>query len=73
MQEYFDQFNEPWEKELLTWTPTLLNGYLEIPTAPGLGAELNLEEAKRHPYKETGRMFLFEPDWHFRRPAGSGS
>jgi galactonate dehydratase len=68
MQEYFDQFNEPWEKDLLTWTPKLVDGYLEVPTAPGLGAELNLEEAKRHPYLEGGRMMLFEPDWHFRRP-----
>ena len=68
MQEYFDQFNEPWEKDLLTWTPKLVDGYLELPTSPGLGAELNLEEVKKHPYIETGRMFLFEPDWHFRQP-----
>ena len=68
MQEYFDQFNEPWEKDLLTWTPRLVDGYLEIPTTPGLGAELNLEEVKRHPYTESGRMFLFEPDWHLRQP-----
>ena len=50
MQEYFDQFNEPWEKDLLTWTPKLVDGYLELPTSPGLGAELNLEEVKKHPY-----------------------
>ena len=73
MQEYFDQFNEPWEKDLLTWTPKLINGYLEIPTAPGLGADLNLEEVKRHPYHETGDMLLYEPDWHFRRSERSGS
>ena len=73
MQEYFDQFNEPWEKELLTWTPKLVNGHLEIPTAPGLGADLNLEEVKRHPYHETGDMLLYEPDWHFRRSERSGS
>ena len=46
---------------------------LEIPTAPGLGADLNLEEVKRHPYQETGGMLLFEPDWQFRRPERSGS
>ena len=73
MQEYFEQFNEPWEKDLLTWTPKLVNGYLEIPTAPGLGADLNLEEIKRHPYHETGDMLLYEPDWHFRRSERSGS
>jgi galactonate dehydratase len=73
IQEHFDLFNEPWEKDLLTWTPKLVDGYLEIPTAPGLGAELNLEEVKRHPYQETARMSLFEPDWHFRRSAKSGS
>ncbi len=75
MQEYFDQFNEPWEKDLLTWTPRFSEGYLEIPTAPGLGADLNLEEVKRHPYNEAAYMSLYDENWHFRtgsRHASSG-
>jgi galactonate dehydratase len=66
MQEYFDQFNEPWEKDLLTWTPNFLDGYLEIPTAPGLGADLNLDEVRRHPYNEAAYMSLYDENWHFR-------
>lgn len=65
MQEYFDQFNEEWEKDLLTWTPQLESGHLSLPTAPGLGADLNLEVVKEHPCVGTD-MNLWAEDWHFR-------
>lgn len=67
MQEYFDDFNVPWEKDLLTWTPKLVDGYLELPTAPGLGADLNLEVVEAHPYHAAPDMALWEVDWHLRR------
>jgi galactonate dehydratase len=67
MQEYFDQFNVGWERDLLTWNPHLADGCLDLPTAPGLGADLNLEVVKAHPYHETGDMSLWDQDWHYRR------
>lgn len=67
MQEYFDPFNVGWEKDLLTWQPTLVDGYLEIPTTPGLGSDLNLEAVKAHPYHTEPDMTLWENDWQFRR------
>jgi galactonate dehydratase len=67
MQEYFDPFNVGWEKDLLTWHPRLVNGYLEIPTAPGLGADLNLDVVRAHPYHEHPDMNMWEENWHFRR------
>ncbi len=67
MQEYFADFNVPWEKDLLTWTPKLVDGYLEIPTAPGLGADLNLEVVEAHPYHTEPDISLWDDDWHFRR------
>jgi len=68
MQEYFDEFNVGWEKDLLTWNPKLTNGYLEIPRAPGLGSDLNLEVIAQHPYHgEEPDMNLWQEDWHFRR------
>jgi galactonate dehydratase len=67
MQEYFDPFNVEWEKDLLTWNPKFVDGYLEVSTAPGLGADLNLEAVKAHPYHTDLDMSLWDPDWQFRR------
>jgi galactonate dehydratase len=66
MQEHFDMFNVDWGRDLVTWAPKLVDGYLEIPTTPGLGADLNLEVVREHPYRETLDITLWEADWHFR-------
>src|ERR1017187_10146158 len=66
VQETFEDFNEPWERDLLTAFPRIVDGYFELPQGPGIGADLNLEEVRRHPYAET-EMSLFEDDWQFRR------
>lgn len=31
---------------------TAENGYFDLPDAPGLGIEMNVEEAKKYPYKK---------------------
>lgn len=67
LQETFEDFNVPWEKDLLTAFPKLRNGYFELPSGPGLGADLNLDEVRRHPYIEHGDVTLFEKEWQFRR------
>ncbi len=67
MQEYFDPFNVPWEHELLTWNPKFVDGHLELPTTPGLGADLNLEVIKEHPYHSEPDLMLWEEDWQYRR------
>lgn len=67
VQETFEEFNEPWEKDLLTYFPPIIDGHFEIPTAPGLGADLNLDAVKAHPYHANQDMCLFEDDWHFRK------
>jgi galactonate dehydratase len=67
MQEHFDMFNVGWEQDLLTWNPKLVDGYLELPTAPGLGADLNLEMLKEHPYHTQPDVSLWDENWHFRR------
>lgn len=58
IQEHFDAFNEPWTHELVTWSPTIdpANGHLSLPTAPGLGIDLNLEAIAKHPY-DAGAFF----------------
>jgi galactonate dehydratase len=67
LQETFEEFNEPWEKDLLTYFPAIIDGHFEIPVTPGLGADLNLDEVLRHPYHENLDMCLFEDDWQYRR------
>ena len=42
---------EPWVDEVVVHAPVVKNGYIELPTGPGLGVELNEEAALSHPYK----------------------
>ena len=42
------------------------DGTLEIPTAPGLGIDLHLEEIAKHPYKEGNYLPLFAKGWNKR-------
>lgn len=67
MQEVFEDFNEPWEKLLVTQCPQVVNGYIDLPTGPGLGMDLILDEVRRHPYHERPDITLFDDDWQFRR------
>jgi len=67
IQEYFDQYNVEWERDLLTWRPALNDdGTLDIPTTPGLGVDLNLGEIEKHPYQPGNYLPLFENNWNRR-------
>lgn len=67
LQEVFEDFNEPWEKLLVTNYPAVIDGHIDPPTGPGLGMDLNLEEVRRHPYHEGLDTSLFEDNWQFRK------
>jgi len=43
-----------------------VDGYVELPTGPGLGISLNEDLIKEHPYKE-GFFNLFANDWQKRQ------
>jgi galactonate dehydratase len=68
IQEHFDPFNEPWTRELVSWTPTLdaETGELEIPTAPGLGLELDVELARAHPADPGAYLDVHAEGWERR-------
>jgi galactonate dehydratase len=68
IQEHFDPFNEPWTRKLVTWTPSLdpQNGHLSIPTAPGLGLDLNLDVVREHPYDPHSYFDATEEGWEKR-------
>ena len=39
----------PWKDDMLTYVPEIENGELQVPSAPGWGAELNEEVIRAHP------------------------
>ncbi len=68
IQEHFDAFNDPWTRELVTWHPTIdkKTGHLSLPTAPGLGIDLNIEAIKAHPFDPHAYLNIFAEGWERR-------
>jgi galactonate dehydratase len=63
IQEYFVA-QAPWIGELLRGAPQVKDGYIAVPDAPGLGVDLNEEEAVRHPFQEYwGGKTLYSEGW----------
>lgn len=67
IHEIFDEFNEPWEKEIVQNHVEVKDGYIEIPERPGLGIDLNIEEIAKHPYQQENYLPLFKPGWERRQ------
>jgi galactonate dehydratase len=66
IHEIFDEFNEPWEKEIIVNHVEVVDGYIEIPDRPGLGIDLNFEEIAKHPYQQENYIPLFRSGWEKR-------
>ncbi len=66
LHEIFDEFNEPWERHIVTGGAEVVDGYIEISGRPGLGIDLNIEEILRHPYQQENALPLFRPGWEKR-------
>jgi galactonate dehydratase len=66
IHEIFDEFNEPWEKDIVTHPVEVIDGYIQIPSRPGLGIDLNLDEIRLHPYQPENYLPLFKPGWERR-------
>lgn len=69
IQECFDDFLEPWVSDVLTGFHRVEDGYLKMPTEPGIGVTLNEEEAKKHPYGKSNFLRMFRPGWEKRDTA----
>jgi galactonate dehydratase len=71
--EHFYPFNEPWTKELVTWTSELdvKTGHLPIPTSLGLGLDLNMDVVREHPYDPNAYFDTSKPGWERRLGAGA--
>ncbi|NOU95542.1 mandelate racemase/muconate lactonizing enzyme family protein [Paenibacillus sp. LMG 31456] len=70
LHEIFDEFNEPWEEEVLTPLFKIEEGYLQPPERPGLGVDLNLELMAQHPYHTGNWIPLFKQGWEKREGNG---
>jgi galactonate dehydratase len=70
IHEIFDEFNEPWEKEIVLNGVHVVDGYIEISERPGLGIDLNIEEILKHPYQVENSLPLFKPGWERRDRGG---
>lgn len=66
VQESFDEFNVGWTRQLVDRPVLPVDGYVEVPTAPGLGIDLDWERLAAHPYQRAHWLRLFEPGWERR-------
>jgi galactonate dehydratase len=66
VQESFDEFNASWTQEIVDRPILPKDGYVDIPSGPGLGIELDWERLAAHPYERANLLHLFEPGWERR-------
>lgn len=66
IHEIFDEFNEPWEQEIVTNPVHVVDGYIDIPARPGLGIDLDIDEIRKHPYQQENAIPLFKSGWERR-------
>ncbi len=65
IQETFDDFAEPWLRDLVQGAPVLENGCFKLPSKPGLGVELREDLVPEHPPRD-GFFNLWDSEWHKR-------
>jgi galactonate dehydratase len=73
VQELFDEFNVDWEREIVDPPVSVVDGRIQIPSAPGLGVDLNWPELEKHPYQVQNFLPLFAPGWERREGEASVS
>ena len=69
VQESFDEFNSDWSREIVDRPTIPRNGHVDVPTAPGLGVDLDWERLAAHPYQREHVLHLFTPGWERRDDA----
>jgi len=65
LTQHFDPFNADWTQDLVSSHPAINpeNGHLSLPTAPGLGLDLNVSVIKQHPYHVEAFLNINEEGW----------
>ena len=67
IQECFDDSSAAWTDEVLSGYPKVVNGYIEPTDLPGIGVEINEDEALKHPYGDKNFLWMFEDGWEKRK------
>lgn len=62
IQECNVDLDDPFYRDLFTPLPTVRDGYLELPEAPGLGIELNRDALDKYPAKPYDRPIITNAD-----------
>jgi galactonate dehydratase len=58
----------PGRRDLVDEPMKLVDGYLELPTKPGLGIDLNVEAFEKYPWGRWRRAFPIRADGSFGHP-----
>jgi galactonate dehydratase len=67
IQETFDDFAQPWAREIMAGGCTVRDGYIELPDGPGFGVEFDTGAMAKYPYSPQNFLRLFRPGWEQRR------
>jgi galactonate dehydratase len=65
IQEHFNDFADEHVKQAAPGLPEVVDGYFSLPTAPGLGVELDTDYVAEHP-TQGAHFDLYAEDWQFR-------
>jgi galactonate dehydratase len=65
IQEHFNDFADEHVKQAAPGLPEVVDGYFSLPTAPGLGVELDTDYIAAHP-TQGAHFDLYAEDWQFR-------
>jgi galactonate dehydratase len=65
IQEYFNDFADPWVRDTAPGLPEVVDGYFTLPQGPGLGVELDEEVIAAHPTQNV-HLNLFAEGWEKR-------
>lgn len=63
--ELFDDFSAPFVRDAVRGAPHQVDGWLALPTEPGLGVDLDLDVIAEHPYRPF-QFDLFSEGWERR-------
>lgn len=66
IQEYFNDFDEPFVAGTASGLPAVTDGYFALPEGPGLGVTFNEDVVLAHPFRRQ-HFNLFSEDWQRRQ------
>ncbi len=66
IQESFDIFNEAWTRDLVHPRFEVVDGFVDVPTGPGLGITVDWEQVASHASRRRHSLELFAEGWERR-------